>query len=94
LCGRGGEFKLIKCLALGSLSGNAFAQGAANSLINQGVGIITGQQKGFSWSAVAVSAIAAPLSQKINDTLFGKADANTGIRTGGAFASKEVAQFH
>lgn len=33
---------------------------------------ITSAQKGFSWSSVAVSVIAAPIASKINDSLFGK----------------------
>jgi hypothetical protein len=38
---------------LGSIAGgNLVGQAIAGNIINQGVGIITGQQKGFSWAGV------------------------------------------
>jgi hypothetical protein len=55
--------------------------------VGQGVGIITGAQKGFSWAGVAVAAIAAPIANSISDSLFGEANPNTGLRQGGQFGS-------
>lgn len=60
--------------AVGNALGNSAAIAAravVGNVIGQGVGIITGQQKGFSWSSVAVSAISAPLASKVNEKLLG-----------------------
>ena len=66
--------------ALGNFA-NIATQAAVGNVISQGVGILTGQQKGFSWSSVAISAIAAPIVSSVNDSLFGKIDTATGLRT-------------
>ncbi|EUJ10338.1 Rhs family protein [Methylophilaceae bacterium 11] len=62
---------------------------AAKNIIGQGVGIITGAQKGFSWSSVAVSAIAAPISSKVNKELFGFSDIQ-GMRTATSAAQNRL----
>ncbi|MCK9282693.1 MAG: LysM peptidoglycan-binding domain-containing protein [Rhodocyclaceae bacterium] len=43
--------------------GNLALNSAVNNVVYQGVANLTGQQSGFSWSSVAVSAIAAPLAK-------------------------------
>jgi YD repeat-containing protein len=53
-----------------AIAGNA----AARSMVNQGINIVTGQQKGFSWAGVAASAIAAPVMHKVGNALFGESD--------------------
>ena len=65
---------------LGSIAGgNVVGQAIAGNIINQGVGIITGAQKGFSWAGVAAAAIAAPITssigKSIKDSNFGGAGA-------------------
>jgi YD repeat-containing protein len=57
------------------------ARAVVGNVVGQGVGNITGTQKGFSWSSVAVSAIAAPVTAKLNDKLFGEVGFG-GLRTG------------
>jgi hypothetical protein len=58
--------------ALGGLGGStAFGKAIAGNLVNQGVGIITGAQKGFSWAGVAASAIAAPITGSISQSIKG-----------------------
>jgi YD repeat-containing protein len=53
-----------------AIAGNA----AARSVVNQGINIVAGQQKGFSWAGVAASAIAAPIMHKVGNALFGESD--------------------
>ena len=56
--------------ALGSIAGgNPIGQAIAGNIINQGVGIITGAQKGFSWAGVAAAAIAAPITSSIGKSI-------------------------
>jgi hypothetical protein len=74
--------------ALGSIAGgNVVGQAIAGNIINQGVGIITGAQKGFSWAGVAAAAIAAPITssigKSIKDSNFGGAG-NAGYALRGA----------
>jgi hypothetical protein len=59
--------------ALGGITKNIVGQAIAGNIINQGVGIITGQQKGFSWAGVAAAAIAAPITSKISESIKGTA---------------------
>lgn len=50
-----------------SLVSNAIQRNA----ISQGVNMLVGQQHGFSWQSMAVSAITAPANYAANDALFG-----------------------
>ncbi|GEM_PF-2161885 len=48
---------------------------ATKNVISQGVNVLTGQQEKFNWSSLAVSAITAPISDKI-DRVFGSTNNN------------------
>jgi hypothetical protein len=77
-------------LLFGSVFGNAgaiAARAVVGNVISQGVGIITGQQSGFSWASLAVSAVSAPISNSINEKIFGKTIDQFGNRGGGLFDS-------
>jgi YD repeat-containing protein len=50
------------------------ANAVASNVFAQGLNIITGQQKGFSWTGIAVSAIGAVAASKVNNSLFSNAD--------------------
>lgn len=66
-------------------AGDKFAAAAINAsasnLVNQGVNLLTGQQKQFSWASLAASAIAAPIMTGVNDELFGPTNRDTLART-------------
>jgi hypothetical protein len=51
---------------------NAAGNAAISNLASQGVGIITGQQKGFSWSSVAVSAVGGAVGSYVGGKLDAK----------------------
>ncbi len=53
---------------LGNFAATA-SQAVVGSIINQGVGNLTGAQKGFSWSSVAISGIGAVAGAAISDKL-------------------------
>jgi hypothetical protein len=46
-------------------AGNA----AVSNVASQGLNIITGQQKGFSWAGVAAAAVAAPITSRISNSI-------------------------
>ena len=57
-------------ISLKNAASVAVAAGAvANNVLNQGVGNITGSQKGFSWSSVAISAVGATAGAYASDKL-------------------------
>ncbi|ALN89264.1 hypothetical protein [Lysobacter gummosus] len=49
--------------------GGAMATGAINSVASQGVNILAGEQKGFDWKGVAISAIGAGVSYGISQAV-------------------------
>jgi hypothetical protein len=57
------------------------ARAVVGNVISQGIGNITGAQKGFSWSSVAVAGIGAAAGAAISDKLFGEVN-SLGLRTG------------
>jgi hypothetical protein len=58
-----------KNAALAGNLGQQMAYAAAQSVISQGVNIVAGLQEKFSWKAVAASAIATPIMNKIDKSL-------------------------
>jgi YD repeat-containing protein len=55
--------------AVGSNYAAVAARAVAGNVISQGVGNLTGSQKGFSWSSVAISSIGAAAGAAISDKL-------------------------
>ncbi|ROH87919.1 LysM peptidoglycan-binding domain-containing protein, partial [Pseudomethylobacillus aquaticus] len=77
---------------LGKVPGGAYGRAISGNVINQGIGMITGAQKGFSWAGVAAAAIAAPITDKISQGIKGADFAQTNqLNAGIAGAAAGVA---
>jgi len=60
----------------------AMLSAAASNVAGQGINMVIGQQKQFSWTRLAVSAISAPIAQAVGGKLTGE---------GGVFAKSDPA---
>ncbi|MCB5190294.1 HNH endonuclease, partial [Methylobacillus arboreus] len=60
--GAGGGFKAIA-------GSNTIGHAVARNITNQVAGNVTGSQRGFNWSSVAVSAVAAPATQTLTNQM-------------------------
>ncbi len=87
------QFGGLPQVKLGSDILTKAANAAISNVASQGLSIITGQQKGFSWSSVAVSAIAAPLVSKVNEKLLGGSTPLLGSIASNPIAAQTVAGF-
>lgn len=60
----------------------AMKYAVTSNVVSQGINILTGQQRSFSWKSVAASAISAGIAHEVGNGLFGGRDVDTGLRTG------------
>jgi YD repeat-containing protein len=76
---------------LGTSPEQLAAAAAIRNIGSQAISNLTGEQKGFDWSSVAVSAISAPMmssiKKEIGDSEWGKANLNSGLVVGNTAAA-------
>jgi hypothetical protein len=80
-----GDGGVAGALGVKNATARLMVNSAVGNVASQGIGLLTGQQKSFSWTSVAASAISAPIANQVSKSLFGSNVAADGFtRTGGA----------